>query len=58
MEKPERKKPLGRPRRRREDNIKMDNQEVGCGGMDWIEMVQDRDTWQALVKALMNLRVP
>ena len=56
--KPERKRPLGRPRRRWEDNIKMDLQEVGCGGMDSIEMVQERDRWRALVKAVMNLRVP
>ena len=51
-------KPLGRPRRRWEDNIKMDLQEVGCGGMDWIELAQDRDRWQALLNALMNLWVP
>ena len=50
-------RPLGRPRRRWEDNIKMDLQEVGCGGMDWIELVQDRDRWWALVNAVMNLRV-
>ena len=51
-------RPLGRPRRRWEDNIKMDIQEVGCGGMDYIELAQDRDRWRALVKAVMNLRVP
>jgi hypothetical protein len=45
-------------RRRWEDNIKMDLQEVGCGVMDWIELAQDRDRWRALVKAVMNLRVP
>ena len=58
MCKPEGKRPLGRPRRRCEDNIKMDLQEVGCGGMDWIVVVQDRDRWRSLVTALMNLRVP
>jgi len=51
------KKPLGRPRRRWEDNIKMDIQEVGWG-MDWIELAQDRDRWRALVNAVMNLQVP
>ena len=56
--KPEGKRPLGRPRHRWEDNIKMDLQEVGCGGMDWIEMAQDRDRWRALVSGVMNLRVP
>jgi len=56
--KPEGKKPLGRPRCRWEDNIKMHLQEMGCGGMDWIELAQDRDRWQALVNAAMNLRVP
>ena len=49
---------FGRPRRRWEDNIKMDFQKVGCGGMDWIELAQDRDRWRALVNAVMNLRVP
>jgi len=52
------KKPLGRPRHRWEDNIKMDLQEVRCGGMDWIEVIQDRDRWRALVTAVMNLQVP
>jgi hypothetical protein len=56
--KPERKIPLGGPRLRWEDNIKMDLQEVGCGGMDWIELAQDRDRWRTLVKAVMNLQVP
>ena len=56
--KPEGKTPLGRPRRRWEDNIKMGLQEVGCGGVDWIELAQDRDRWRVLVNAVMNLRVP
>ena len=56
--KPEGKRPLWRPRRRWEDNIKMDLQEMGCGGIDWIELAQDRDRWRALVNAVMNLRVP
>jgi hypothetical protein len=56
--KPEGKRPLGRPRRRWEDNIKMDLQEVGCGGMDWIDLGLDRDRWLALVNAVMNLRAP
>ena len=51
------KEPLGRPRRRWEDNIKMDLQEVGGGG-DWMELAQDRDRWRALVNTVMNLRVP
>jgi len=49
---------LGRPRLSWKDNIKIDLQEVGCGGMDWIEVAQDRDRWRALVNAVMNLRVP
>jgi hypothetical protein len=56
--KPEGKKSLGRPRRRWEDNIKLDLQEVGCGGMDWIKLAQDRDRWQALVSTVMNIWVP
>ena len=56
--KPEGKRSLGRPRRRWEDNIKMDLQEVGCGGMDWIDLAQDRDRWRALLNAVMNLPVP
>jgi hypothetical protein len=56
--KPEGKRPLGRPRIRWEYNIKMDIQEAGCGGMDWIELAQNRDRWRALVNAVMNFRVP
>ena len=51
--KPEGKRPLGRPRHRWEDNVKM-----GCAGMDWIELAQDRDRWRTLVNAVKNLRVP
>ena len=56
--KPEGKRPLGRPRRRWMDNIRMDLQEVGCGYVDWIGLAQDRDSWRTLVSAVMNLRVP
>ena len=56
--KPEGKRPFGRPRRRWEDNNKMDLQEVGRGGTDWIELAQDTERWQALVNAVMNLQLP
>jgi hypothetical protein len=56
--KPEEKRPMGRPRSRWEDNIRMDLQEVGFGGMGWIGLAQDRERWQALVKVVMNLRIP
>ena len=55
--KPEGKRPLGRPRRRRVDNIRMDLQEVGCGFMDWIGLAQYRDRWRTLVSTVMNVRV-
>jgi len=58
MGKSEGKRPLGRPRHRWEDNIEMDLQEVGCEGMDWTELAQDRDRWRALVNMAMNLQVP
>jgi len=58
MGKPEGRRPLGRPRRRWVDNIRMDLQEVGCVYIDWIGLVQDRDRWGTLVSAVMNLRVP
>jgi hypothetical protein len=56
--KPEGKRPLGRPRRRWVDNIKRDLREIGWGGMDWIDLAQDRDQWRAVVNTIMNLRVP
>ena len=56
--KPEGKRPLGRPRRRWEGNIKMDLEEVGRGCVDWMELAQDRDRWWALVSTVMNFRVP
>jgi hypothetical protein len=56
--KPEGKRPLGRPRRRWVDDIKMDLGEMGWDGMDWIELAQDKDQWRALVSTVMNLRVP
>jgi hypothetical protein len=58
VEKPEYKRPLGRPRSIWEDNIKIDIQEVGCGGKDWIELAQNRNRWRALVNAVMNFPVP
>jgi hypothetical protein len=58
VEKPERMRPLRRPRLRSADNITMDLLEVGCGSLDWIELSQDRERWRALVKSVMNLRVP
>jgi hypothetical protein len=56
--KPEGRRPLGRPRSRWEDNIRIYIQKVGCGGMGWIELAQVRDRWRALVEAVMNIRVP
>jgi hypothetical protein len=58
MGKPEGRRPLGRPRRRWDDNIKKDLREVGWEGVDWIDLAQDRDRWRALVYTVMNLRVP
>jgi hypothetical protein len=55
---PEGRRPLGRPRRRWEDNIKMDLREIGFGNADWIDLAHDRDRWRALVNTVMNLRVP
>jgi hypothetical protein len=57
MGKPEGKRPLGRPRRRWEDGIRMDLKEIGLGGVDWIRLAQDRDRWRAVVRAMINLRV-
>jgi hypothetical protein len=54
----QKERPLGRPRRRWVDNIKMDLREIGWDGMDWIELAQDRDQWRAVVNTVMNLRVP
>jgi hypothetical protein len=56
--KPEGRRPLGRPRRRWEDNIRMDLRVVGVGGVDWMEIAQHRDRWRAFVSAVMNVRVP
>ena len=56
--KPEGKRPLGRPKCRWEDNIKTHIQEVGCGGMDWMELADDRERWRALVSRVINFRVP
>jgi hypothetical protein len=56
--KPKEKRPLGRPRRRWKDNIRMDLKRIRWGGMDWIDLAQDRDHWRALVNTVMNLRVP
>jgi hypothetical protein len=58
VEKPEGKRPLGRPRRRWVDNIKIDLRETGWDGMDWIDLAQDKDRWRTLVNTVMNLRVP
>jgi hypothetical protein len=55
--KPEGKRPLGRPRSRWEDEVRMDLREIGLGGVDWIRLVQDRDRWRAVMSAVMNLRV-
>jgi hypothetical protein len=58
VEKREGRRPLGRPRSRWEDNIRMDLREMGCGCVDWMELAQDRDRWRAFVSAVMNLRFP
>jgi len=55
---PERKRPLGRSRRRWEDNIKMDLQEAECGGIDWVDLAQNRDRWREIVNVVMSLRFP
>jgi hypothetical protein len=57
VEKPERKRPLARPRCRWEDGIRMDLREIGCGSVDWIQLAQDRDRWRALVNTVMNIQV-
>jgi len=57
-EKPEGKRQIGRPRRRREDNITLDLEEIGCEGVEWMHLDQDRDQWQALVSTVMSFRVP
>jgi len=56
--KPEVKRSFGRPRRRWDDTLKIDLQQMGCGGMDWIKLAQDRDRWRALVNAVMKFQVP
>jgi hypothetical protein len=56
--KPERKRPLERPRRRWDDNVRMDLRKIGWGGMDWIDLADDRDQWRALVDTVIKLRVP
>jgi len=58
VRKPEGKGSIGRPRRRWKDNMKIDLQEVGCGGMNWTELAKDRDRWRAHLTVVMNLRVP
>jgi hypothetical protein len=57
VRKPEGKRPLGRPRRRWENGIRMDLRDIGCGSLDWIQLAQDRDRWRAVVNTVMNLRV-